>query len=75
MSPRNHADCDAILRGHFRHLLAQFGLTPNSKRGLAASDPTDAVDPQDEVWGTSDADLASDFSVVGIYCRLSFTVV
>jgi hypothetical protein len=48
MSPRNHTDCiqrycDAILRGFFRSLLAQFGLTPKSKRGLAASDPGEAV--------------------------------
>ena len=35
MSPRNHADCDAVLNGHFRSLLAQFGLTPKSQRGLA----------------------------------------
>ena len=44
MSPRNHADCVgnyciAILTDHSRTLLAQFGLTPKSKRGLAASDP------------------------------------
>jgi hypothetical protein len=26
-------------------LLAQFGLTPKSKRGLAVSDPGEAVDP------------------------------
>ena len=43
MSPRNHADCigsycNAILTGHFRSLLAQFGLTPKSKRGLDASE-------------------------------------
>ena len=49
MAPRNHADCigsfcDAVLSGHFRSLLAQFGLTPKSKRGLAASE---AVDPLD----------------------------
>ena len=47
MSPRNDAACidsycTAILSGHFRSLLAQFGLTPKSKRGLAASE---AVDP------------------------------
>jgi hypothetical protein len=41
MSPRNHADCTcndytAILTGHSRTLLAQFGLTPKSRRGLAA---------------------------------------
>ena len=29
---------------HFRSLLAQFGLTPKSKRGLAASDPGEAVE-------------------------------
>jgi hypothetical protein len=43
MSPRNHADCvvnycTAILSGHFRSLLAQFGLTPKSKRRLAAGE-------------------------------------
>jgi hypothetical protein len=46
MSPRNHAACianDAVLSGHSRSLLAQFGLTPKSKRGLAASDPVDAL--------------------------------
>ena len=32
----------------FRSLLAQFGLTPKSKRGLAASDPGEAVDPLQE---------------------------
>jgi hypothetical protein len=32
------------MTGHFRSLLAQFGLTPKSKRGLAASE---AVDPLD----------------------------
>jgi hypothetical protein len=31
------------LRGHFRTLLAQFGLTPKSKRGLAASEAVDAL--------------------------------
>jgi len=41
----NH--CTAVLSGHFRSLLAQFGLTPKSKRGLAASDPGGAVDPLD----------------------------
>ena len=54
MSPRNHADgidhyCDAILRGHFRSLLAQFGLTSKSKRGLAPSDAGEAVDPLEGV--------------------------
>ena len=49
MLPRNHADCDgsycaAVLSGHFRSLLAQFGLTPKSKRGLAAIDPGEAMD-------------------------------
>jgi hypothetical protein len=43
MAPQNHADCVdsfcvAILSGHSRSLLAQFGLTPKSKRGLAASE-------------------------------------
>ena len=40
-------DCDAVLSGHYRSLLAQFGLTPMSKRGLAASDPGEAVDALD----------------------------
>ena len=49
MSRRNQATCigsdyDAVLREHFRSLLAQFGLTPKSKRGLA---PGEAVDPLD----------------------------
>jgi len=26
-------------------MLAQFGLTPKSKRGLAASDPGEVLDP------------------------------
>ena len=34
---------------HFRSLLAQFGLTPKSKRGLAASEAGEAVDPLDEL--------------------------
>jgi hypothetical protein len=29
---------------HFRSMLAQFGLTPKSKRGLAAGEVVDAVD-------------------------------
>ncbi len=32
------------MRGHFRSLLAQFGLTPKSKRGLASGE---AVNPLD----------------------------
>ena len=49
MSPRNHAVCidnyyTPILIITGRTLLAQFGLTPKSKRGLAASE---AVDPLD----------------------------
>jgi hypothetical protein len=52
MSRRNHADCigndcDAVLSGEIiadRSLLAQFGLTPKSKCGLASSE---AVDPLD----------------------------
>jgi hypothetical protein len=32
---------------HSRSLLAQFGLTPKSKRGLGAGDPVGAVDPLD----------------------------
>jgi len=34
---------------HSRSLLAQFGLTPKSRRGLAASDPGEAVDPLDQL--------------------------
>jgi len=34
---------------HHRSLLAQFGLTPKSKRGLASSDPGEAVDPLDQL--------------------------
>ncbi len=37
------------MRGHFRSLLAQFGLTPKSKCGLASSDPTEPADPLDEL--------------------------
>jgi len=48
---RNYAacvgnDCDAVLSGEIiagRSLLAQFGLTPKSRRGLAASDPLAAL--------------------------------
>jgi len=37
MSPRNHADyTNAILSVTGRSLLAQFGLTPKSRRGLGA---------------------------------------
>jgi hypothetical protein len=39
-------DYTAILSGesgHFNSPLAQFGLTPKSKRGLAASDPGEVV--------------------------------
>jgi len=43
MSPRNHADCDAILSGHSRSPLAQFGLTPKSRRGLAAREVVDPL--------------------------------
>jgi len=46
MSPRNHADCVGILSGHSRTLLAQFGLTPKSTRGLPAGE---VVDPRDAV--------------------------
>jgi hypothetical protein len=49
MSPRNYADCDAFLSGHFRSLLAQFGLTPKSKRGLAAGEAGEPADPLDEL--------------------------
>ena len=37
----NH--CKAILSGHSHSLLAQFGLTPKSKRRLGAGDPVDAL--------------------------------
>ncbi len=52
MSLRNHAacidnHCIAILTDHFRNLLAQFGMTPKSRRGLAASNPGEAVDVLD----------------------------
>ena len=36
--------CSSRKHRHFRSLLAQFGLTPKSRRGLAASE---AVDPLD----------------------------
>jgi hypothetical protein len=49
MSPRNHADCNGSLIITDRSLLAQFGLTPKSRRGLAASDPTEPADPLDEL--------------------------
>jgi hypothetical protein len=39
MSPRNHADYTAVLIITGRSLLAQFGLTPKSRRGLAAGEP------------------------------------
>jgi hypothetical protein len=54
--PPDHSDigavggfnrCKSILSGHFCSLLAQFGLTPKSKRGLASSDPWEAVDVLD----------------------------
>jgi len=35
------------LKNNDSRLLAQFGLTPKSKRGLAASDPGEVVDPLD----------------------------
>ena len=52
MLPQNHADCvgnycDAVLRGCFRSLLAQFGLTTKSKRGLASVGPGETVVPLD----------------------------
>ena len=47
MSPRNHAACVAILINTGRSLLAQLGLTPKSKRGLAANDPGKAMEPLD----------------------------
>jgi hypothetical protein len=39
----NH--CKAILSDHFRSLLGPFGVTPKSRRGLAASDPGEATRP------------------------------
>ena len=45
----NAGDCDAVLNGHSRSVLAQFGLTPKSKRGLAAGEAGAAVDPLDGV--------------------------
>ena len=44
ISPRNHADCTAILLITDRSLLAQFVLTPKSKRGLAAREVVDPLD-------------------------------
>ncbi len=49
MAPRNHAACvgsycEAILSGEIiagRYVVAQFGLTPKSKRGLAAGGGAD----------------------------------
>jgi hypothetical protein len=43
MSPRNHADYTPILSDHSRSLLAQFGLTPKSRRGMAAGEGVDAL--------------------------------
>jgi hypothetical protein len=43
MSPRNHAACTAILTEHARTLLAQFGLTPKSRRGLVVGDVMGAL--------------------------------
>jgi len=59
--PRNHADCSGndcgiVQSGEIRHipsLLVQFGLTPGSKRGQAASDPGAAVAPLDTLWRTT----------------------
>jgi hypothetical protein len=41
MSRRNHADCIGILI--IAPLLAQFGLTPKSKRGLGAGEVREAL--------------------------------
>jgi hypothetical protein len=41
-----HPAPNAILSGHFRSLLAPFGLTPKSKRRL---DSSEAVDKLDEI--------------------------
>ena len=51
MSPRNHADCTdhyctAVLIITKRSLLAQFGLTPKSKRGMGASEVVGLTTPQ-----------------------------
>jgi hypothetical protein len=43
MSPRSHADHCHPER-HFRSLLAQFGLTPKSRRGLDAREVVDPLD-------------------------------
>ena len=37
------------MRGHSRSLLAQFGLTPKSKHGLAAGEAVEPADPLDEL--------------------------
>ena len=57
MALRNHAACvgsycDAILSceiiaGHY--VVAQFGLTPKSKRGLASNDSGEGLAPLDGV--------------------------
>ena len=45
-------DCDAVLSGHYRSLLAQFGLTPKSTHGLAARELGEAAigDVASERW-------------------------
>jgi hypothetical protein len=48
MAPHNYANCIGnycvpFLSGHFRSLLAQFGLTPKSTRRLAVSEAVDLL--------------------------------
>ena len=63
--------------GHFRSLLAQFGLTPKSKRGLAASDQGEAVDPLDGVgrlhFGTGRGEGGGRSLSPDLACVLSFS--
>ena len=46
-------DLVAVKGGRSRFLLAQFGLTPKSKRGLAASNPGDSLDVLGALWNWS----------------------
>jgi hypothetical protein len=63
MSRRNHAAgigdyCDAVLSGEIiagRSLLAQFGLTPKSRRGLAAREAGEVVDALGQIGEGSTA--------------------
>jgi len=59
MARRNYVacgghSCDAVLSGHSRSLLAQFGLTPKFRRGLAASDPGETLEPLNALWTWGD---------------------